>query len=163
MARRGFERSAYSQPHVWKFHFLCQFHFFCLEVTNLAFIQFFSCTCISVVKVISYHHCHVQAAKSSSHSLVVKNTCLNFISKLPNSLILEDSGDWVFCWKKTHGNSKNHINWFKKLPCMVKVTKQYNEYLETNFIDAFEEDDIGSNREGFYTGGTPENETGRII
>ena len=46
---------------------------------------------------------------------------------------------------------------------MVKVTKQYNEYLETNFIDAFEEDGIGSNREGFYTGGTPENETGRMI
>ena len=46
---------------------------------------------------------------------------------------------------------------------MVKVTKQYNKYLETNFIDAFEEDDIGSNREGFYTRGTPENETGRMI
>ena len=47
---------------------------------------------------------------------------------------------------------------------MVNVTKQYNEYLETNFIDAlFEEDGIGSNREGFYTGGTPENETGRMI
>ncbi len=163
MARRGFERSAYSQPHVWKFHFCVSSTSFALKLLTWRSYNSFSCTCISVVKVISYHHCHVQAAKSSSHSLVVKNTCLNFISKLPNSLILEDSGDWVFCWKKTHGNSKNHINWFKKLSCMVKFTKQYNEYLETNFIHAFEEDDIGSNRVSFYTGGTPENETGRKI